>query len=78
MLLDEIRKGENKRLELKEKLPLNENFEINESGNFVSIIFYRPEMPNSDEKMPNNAEKLLNLKERKAKEILKKLVDKGI
>ena len=90
----------------------NVKFEINESGNFVSIVFYRPKisekMPNSAEKMPNSAEKLLklvdneqeekvinflienkkidvnqvekllNLKERRAREILKKLVDKGI
>ncbi len=38
-------------------------------------IFYRPK---NNEKVQNNAEKLLNLKERRAREILKKLVDKGI
>ncbi len=84
-------------------------FEINESGNFVSIVFYRPietgiKVPNSAEKKPNSAEKilnyqekiiveylkenqkidiytaqkLLNVKERRAREILSNLVKKNI
>jgi len=90
----------------------NIKFEINESGNFVSIVFYRPqniqEVPNVAEKVPNVAEKLfklveneqeekivnflienkkinvnqveklLNLKERRAREILSNMVKKGI
>jgi len=31
-------------------------FEINESGNFVNVVFYRPQVPNSVEKIPNNSE----------------------
>ncbi len=51
-------------------------FEINESGNFVSIVFFRPieigeKVPNSAEKVPNNAEKTLNYQENIIVEYLK-------
>ncbi|SFP28344.1 RNA-binding domain-containing protein [Hydrogenimonas thermophila] len=80
-------------------------FEIDESGNFISIVFYRKtgeKVPNSAEKVPNIAElsfeeekivrvlkqnekivsndveKILNIKERRAREILSNLVKKGV
>ena len=83
----------------------NIKFEINESGNFVSIVFYRPnigeKVPNSAEKVLNStgniqedkiieflvinktininkAQEILNIKERRAREILSNLVKKSI
>ena len=44
-------------------------FEIKEEPNFVSVVFYRPKMPNNAELVPNNAE--LNYNETKIFEYLK-------
>ena len=49
----------------------NIKFEINESGNFVSIVFYRKnseKMPDSDEKVSNSIEKVSNSIELNEKE----------
>ncbi len=147
MLLDEIKKGENKRLELKETLEIlllvlreailnttiHRDYQRNSdikvaiyddiveivspggfpngltleevmSGNFVSIVFHRAQkiiigekVPNSVEKILNYQEKiivdflqknqkidiyttqkLLNVKEKKAREILSNLIKKNI
>ena len=52
MLIDEIKKGENKGLKLKEELLFYEN------SNFVSIVFYRPQnseiVPKKCRIMPKN------------------------
>ncbi len=47
-------------------------FEINESGNFVSIVFHRLQKIIVGEKMPNSAEKILNYQEKIIVDFLQK------